>query len=226
VRLVAAGAAPVAAESPRGAALREAAVRAAVADAVARAGAELVRDAGGEGDPSAVAAALGEDPLGYAASYRVVEDRGVGPARLLAGEGVPREYAVIVEAVVDLERVRAELVEAGLLAAAPLAAAHDRVAILLEGLDAYPDYRRVLDALAAQASAVRPLEFERGRVLVEAEGLRSPDLLVGRLRSELGGAYAVEDLPGEGGALRLRVRALGTGGSEAAPGAPQPPAGD
>jgi hypothetical protein len=92
---------------------REAALREGLAEAVRSIARDLLR-ASADADPKAVAHALGPLPGPYVLRQRVVEDRGERPALLAADPAVRHEYVVVVEAEVDVDRVRRRLSEAGL----------------------------------------------------------------------------------------------------------------
>ena len=107
---------------------REAALRAALAEAVVQVGLSLVANPDPVATRPRVEAALAGDPRDYTARYRVTEDRGAGPRSVLSDPAVRTEYAVKIEAQVDVTRVRARLVAAGLVpkSDAPVPVAPDR----------------------------------------------------------------------------------------------------
>jgi hypothetical protein len=92
---------------------RESALRDGLAEAVRSIARDLLRDSPGS-DPSAVGHALGPLPGTYVVRHRLVEDRGERAALLAADPGASREYVVVVEAEVDVDRVRERLAGAGL----------------------------------------------------------------------------------------------------------------
>lgn len=163
--------------------LRRGAIRADVVEAVVVAATRVAPDA----DPAAVAEAVRDDPFVYAARYRLLEDRGERPAMLLLGRGAEREYLVMVEAHVDLERLREGLFTAGLMAVPPRLATA-RLAVAVEGLGRFADYRAVRDGLRAHAPRVDAVEFGRGRVLFAVETDDSAETLLRRLQGSVEGS--------------------------------------
>jgi hypothetical protein len=188
-------------------ALRQAALRAGVADAVSRVAAQIAEDEGASADPSVLAGALGQDPFRFAVAYQLLEDRGARPALLLSGEGVSEEYVVVVETQVERTPVRDALSQAGLLGFGTGAGPAGRLPVVLEGVHSYPAYRALRDALGADET--HPLEFSRGRIVVEVDTDLAPETLLARARARLPAGLAVERLPFEGRGLRLQVREQG-----------------
>lgn|GEM_PF-1207950 len=225
-RIEAVGAVPATAAAQGG--LRQAALRAALADAALRAASSLVEAETGTPPGEDLAGVLGEKPEEYAVSFRLVEDRGEQPAMLTSEDPSAREYVVVAEVQVDLGRVRARLREAGRLAgaAAPPAAAQ-RVRLELLDLPGPAAYTAIRDALlAAGANPVIPLELAPGRALLELAGLPAA-VAVERLRAApLPEGLRVEPLPseGEGAPRRVRVvRGPPPDAETAAPGLPLAP---
>lgn len=167
---------------------RQAAIAAGVAEAVLRVAGDLAREGGATtADPEALRAALGNDPFRFVSSYRLVEDRGEGPSRLLGDPSVEREHAVIVAVQVERARVRGRLQGAGLLGGTTPSPAGSRSLVLtIDGLPSYGAWSRVARALAAQGGPVRPVEFARGRVVAELETSEPSLALVARLQRALG----------------------------------------
>lgn len=181
------GAVPVkGASQPRSGSPRDAALRAAIAEAVRQVALELLPHLDPAAAEPAVDAALGRDPRTFANRFRIVEDRGEGPAQLVDEPGVLTEYVMVVEAQVDVARVRQSLERAGMLAPPPgEGGARQRVRIVIEDLDGYAGYnavRTLLGDLGARGAV--PLEIERGRAVLEVEsGLAPEDLLASLVRS-------------------------------------------
>jgi hypothetical protein len=201
------------------AAPRQAALRAALEEAVARAARELLRQSTGpEAAPDAPAPAVPGEPSEYAVSYRVLEDRGEQDALVAGGTG-GREYVVVAEVQIDLDRVRAALGASGGLpvgspASAPPAEGTFRLELL--GLPSPAAWTAVRSALGrAGATSVVPLELEAGRVLVEVRSGLGAERTLDRLVHDvgLGAGIGLEALPEAGGLRRLQVRE----------GAPPPP---
>jgi len=116
--------------------------------------------------PNAVRAALGKDMVAYTSRYRIVEDRGERTALFTENPDFDTEYQVVVEVYVDVDRVEAQLVSAGLLAPAQPAKNLSGVRIEVRGLTEYAGYEAfralLLDDLGA--SEVSVVEFARGRI--------------------------------------------------------------
>ena len=188
----------------------------------------LPPEADAEATRPRVAAALTGDPRDYTSRYRVIEDRGVGPRMVLTDPAVATEYAVRIEAQVDVGRVRSKLGGAGLaLRAAPVPVATAtteilRFPVVLEGLTSYTTYTAVRRALVQRAGvrSARPLEFARGRAVLEVESTQAPAALAQALPGALAPELLVEPLPSEGDVVRIRVTAV----PAAVPAAPEAPA--
>lgn len=191
--------------------LRERATRAAVARATKRVAFPLL-------DPDALAQQpiapgeienwlndlLGEDPLEYAARFRVLEDRGIRPS--LFGTRLENEYVVIVETHVDVERLRERLASQGVLRVASGGEPSRRVEVVAE-LSSFDAYRALQDALRALPSveAADPVLFERGRAELVIDTHSPPDVLLLSLMRESSPHLRVEPLGVGAERLRLRV---------------------
>jgi hypothetical protein len=222
------GAAPIDPANPP-AAPRQAALRAALAEAVALAARNLVADATGKepapGDPPLV---LEGEPSEYAVSYRVLEDRGLQdhvPAGATAPAG--RAYAVLAEVQIDVARVRERLQATGRLAAdspAAVPAGPFRLEILeVPSPAVWTAVRTAL--LRAGARSVLPVELEAGRALVEVDAPIPADRVLERaLPVELPHGLGLESLAAEGDRRRVRVRPIPPPSPEAPAEAPTAPA--
>ena len=189
-RIESVGVVPVAAGAARSAAPRTSAVRAAVARAVESVAISLGPSVPAlaeapAGDPARdptslapeLAPALGDDPLDYAASYRIVEDRGMRKALYEKQSGAPNEYVVVVEVQVDAARVAERLRTAGWLAAPIGSSAPLRV--VLEGVEDYRAYESVRRLLLERGGArsAQPVEFTRTRAVLAVAGAPEPAAL-------------------------------------------------
>lgn len=127
--------------------------------------------------------ALGKDMLPYTRSYRILEDQGELPVLFADSPGIETEYVVVVEVIVDVDRVSSALVRAGLLASADPVARDAAVTLELVGLDRYEALERVLAALrdAMGATRVQTLAFERGKQVLSVEGPFAAEALSRRL---------------------------------------------
>jgi hypothetical protein len=192
------------------AAPRQAALRAALAEAVARASNDLVREATGkEPEPGAPSPAPEGEPTEYAVSYRILEDRGEQAALVAGGPEGGREYVVVAEVQIDLDRLRAKLQDAGRLGAeakpVPETASFRLEVVGLPSPAAWSALRAALRS--AGAESVVPAELQAGRALLEIRAPGGPDRLVERLlHAGLPDGLALEALPTEAGIPRLGVR--------------------
>ena len=132
---------------------------------------------------AALEAALGKDVLPYMRSYRILEDRGEVPVLFKDAPDVSVEYVVVVEVIVDVDRVTRALEDAGLITSAGSQDAGESVIVELIGLSRFEPFQRVVDALREElrATKVRTLEFARGRQVLSVEGPFGPEALSARL---------------------------------------------
>ena len=138
-----------------------------------------------EGDRIArLEAALGRDVLPYMRSYRILEDRGEVPVLFKDDPDVAVEYVVVVEVIVDVDRVTRALEEAGLIASSHSERTGEAPVIVeLIGLSRFGGYRLVVEALRDELRArrVQTLEFARGRQILAVDGPYGPEALSARL---------------------------------------------
>jgi len=165
--------------------------------------------------------ALGKDMTPFARSFRIVDDQGSRPVLFPGETKATREYVVVVEANVDVDRVRARLAEKRIIAAPVEETNEDGVEIEALGLRHWSGYEALVEVLegpGVRASEVRPLEFEAGRALVYAVVRGSPEDVLARLLVAAPdgleiteGTVAEEASFGRDGALRparIQVRVL------------------
>jgi hypothetical protein len=128
-------------------------------------------------------AALGEDVLPYMRSYRILEDRGEVPVLFNDEPDVKVEYVVVVEVLVDVDRVTRALENAGLIAKVNSNDAAEAVVVELIGLSSYAALELILRALREQfgATRIRTLEFSRERQILAVEGPFGPSALSAKL---------------------------------------------
>lgn len=127
---------------------------------------------------------LGRQILPYTRSFRILEDRGERPVLFADEPGVRSEYLVVVEVLVDVDRVTAELARAGLVERPDLGSATRQVVTIeLIGLERHAGLRRVLEALRQSIGATRieTLEFSPARQLLSVEAPFGPDEIAARL---------------------------------------------
>jgi hypothetical protein len=196
-------------EGARTRAPREAALRAAIAEAVRQVALEMVPDRDAERAEEAVDRALAPDPGQFASRFRIVEDRGEGPALLLEDPGVEKEYVVVVQAQVDVGRVRERLARAGLLVAPAEEVPRGRVRVVIEDLEGYAAYmavRTLLEELGVRLAV--PVEMERGRAVLEVESRMRPAELLESLVRSAPPELRVQPLAADAASLTLRARFL------------------
>ena len=166
---------------------KERAVEAAVREAVWRVAEELLVDAILVQDPTSLAmpdapggaedgepdldAILGDDMVVYTARFKVIEDRGLGPALFVEDPEVVSEYVVVAEVVVETERIRERLTLAGLLEPEAVATGVGTVELEIEGLLVYPALTELRELLVVGVGAERatPQILERGRTVLAVE---------------------------------------------------------
>lgn len=175
-------------------------------------------------DSASLRTALGKDILPYTRSFRILEDQGEVPVLFEEEPGVQTEYVVVVEVIVDVDRVTQALEQSGWIATGNMGPSAE-IRLELLGLERYEALESVLRLLREDlgASRVQPLEFSPGRQVLAIEGafgtrelaewldrLNDPSLRIkplaidesgGRLRAQARWTEAVEepDPAGEGG---------------------------
>ena len=205
------GAVPVKGSTkPRTGTARDAALRAAIGEAVHQVALELLPHLDPAAVEPAVEHALGSDPRAYANRFRIVEDRGEGPALLVEEPGVETEYVMVVQAQVDVARVRQSLERAGLLApAAGDDSPRERLRVVIEDIDGYPGYqavRTLLEDLGVRGAV--PIEMERGRAVLEVESRIPPRELLDSLVRSAPPELRIEPVASDAASLTLRARFL------------------
>jgi hypothetical protein len=110
---------------------------------------------------------LGDDPFEFATRFRILEDRGVRPALLSAAPGVENEYVVVVEVYVDAGRVLERLRSTGALLEPSGDESLFRIWLVAEGIDSFASYDALRRALAAAAGVRAVLPIELQRGRVE-----------------------------------------------------------
>jgi hypothetical protein len=192
---------------------RQAALRDALGEAVVRATADVLREVEPGGEPAGDAEAPPPapppgEPTEYAVSYRVLEDRGEQASLVSGAPAGGREYVVVAEVQIDLDRLRDALRRQGRLGGA---AAGGPASFELEILDipspaAWTSIRGAL--VRAGAESVVPLELQPGRARIQVRAPAGAAFTVARLaQAELPAGLRLESLPPEpGGPPRLRVQ--------------------
>ncbi|MEZ4353806.1 MAG: hypothetical protein R3F16_09100 [Myxococcota bacterium] len=199
---------------------RDQAIGAAIWEGVSRVALELmgesVPDESGpspsEDTVASLRETLGDDLLPYTRGFRILEDKGEVPALFAEQDDVRTEYVVVVEVVVDADRVGAALERAGLVEGAlgPGSGGGASIRLELVGLSHFPAYAEVVKALEGAMGATRvvPIEFSPERQVLEVEGPFGVERLAQRLealdRSGLSLTTVSEDVAGR----RLQMRGL------------------
>lgn len=200
------GAVPVPAGARSGSA-REAALRAAITEAVRQVAFDLLPHLDPAAAEPAVDAALGPDPRSFANRFRILEDRGEGPALLVQEPGVATEYVMVVQAQVDVARVRQRLEREGLLVAAGEGSIGRRLRVVIEDLDGYAAYtavRTLLDELGVRGAV--PVELERGRAVLEVESRIEPEDLLASIVRSAPPELRIEPISADAAVITLRAR--------------------
>jgi hypothetical protein len=141
------------------------------------------QDEGVMQDPNGwLAERLGPDPFAYVTRFRILEDRGRRPAMFARDREVEFEYVVLAEVQLDLDAIRERMEKLG-LAERGAGGQQRRVQIVVEGLTSYPPLQRVRETLARDRGvrSVVPVEFTRGRAVLEVDSDRGADALVAEL---------------------------------------------
>jgi len=174
----------------------------------------LARGAGpaaGENEMAALEEALGEKMLPYTRSYRILEDRGESPVLFAEDPDIDTEYVVVVEVLVDVDRVSAALERNGLISTASLAEGESsRLTLEVLGLSRYPAVERLVALLRGPlgASRVQTLEFARERQVLGLVGPFGLEELAMRLAEAGDPGLVLEPIGVDpvGGRLRIRAR--------------------
>lgn len=161
----------------------------------------------GSAEGAILEAALGKDTLPFTRGYRILEDQGERPVLFEDAPGIDTEYVVVVEVVVDVDRVERALIDAGLVlpdargGTAP-------VTLEILGLNRFEALARLQANLGADFGAVRvdPLEFERERALVAVQGEFDLGELVRWLEAYSDPRLTLESISADDEARRVRVR--------------------
>jgi hypothetical protein len=205
-RIEAVGVVAAGADAPRGLPIREAAVEAALREAVVRVAADLA-----DGPPLAgaedLAELFGQKPSNYVARYRLIEDRGTRRPLLVEDPAVTSEYVVVVVAHVDSERVRRRLVEEGFLAESILGRAQGRVVLVLEGLRSYRLLAALRERLGEDPAVGRtvPEAFDRDGAALAVYTSRSTAQILDRLLAEPPHGVEIVPLREEGDRVWIRL---------------------
>lgn len=170
-------------------------------------------------DLDSLRAALGKEVMPYTRSFRILEDQGEQPVLFDDDPDTQTEYVVVVEVLVDVERVQAALEQAGWITTGAPAESQGQLELELLGLERYEALEALIAALGEELAAeqVQLLEVSPARQILAIEGrfdineleawlvrFRHPQLL-------LDSVQAAEQGP------RLRVRARWLPGTDGIP---------
>jgi hypothetical protein len=195
---------------------RELAVRQALWEGVSRVASGLLVDSElvePEDGSNPIRAALGVDMIPFTRSFRIVEDQGERPSLFNDDPDAATEYVVIVEVQVDVDRVRERLVAAGLLATGSTETPLTGIRLEVQGITHFRGLEVLMETIRGEdvrATSVIPMEFERGRTILNVEAEWGANELLERLLAaappelriipiEIGGAE------GDSGAQELLV---------------------
>lgn len=161
-----------------------------------------------EDEAATLAEALGADMLPYTRSYRLLEDQGERPVLFEDRPGIETEYVVVVQVVVDVERVEQALERAGLVAAMGVGEG-ETLLVEFEGIRRYAVFDRLLRTLRSRLGATKAaaLEFSLGRQLVAVEGPFGGEELARRLSRLEDPDFRLEPVALDRASGRLRIRA-------------------
>jgi hypothetical protein len=189
------------------------ALRAAIEDAVTRATQELVTAEDPYLDAESAVGALGDDLVSYAARYRLVEDRGIVEPEVSPEAGVEAHYVIVINAQIELDRIRNKLAREGLLVFQVDDRPRSRRLLILEGDLSYTGYREILEALREGGTPTEPNGFRRGEIALDIETAAGEVELARSLQQQLGPRFrlepaVVDPAAGAEGVFRLRVKEL------------------
>ncbi len=198
---------------------RDAALQAALREAVRRVALEMLPDRDPNEEQPELDAALGDQTQEFVSGYRILDDRGERPALFLEDPKAETEYAMIVEVQVDSDRVRDRLAAAGLLEPSG-DARRVRIRLEIRGVESYAVYRAIrtlLDEVGVRSAV--PVEMERGRVVLDVDGDREGEELLADLLRAAPENLTILPIASDYDRLTLRARFHG---AAAAPASSQP----
>jgi hypothetical protein len=207
-RLEVVGVVPAGADARPGVPARQAALGAALTQAVERVARELLSyDAAA--DPGLdLGQLLGGKPQDFTVGYKVLEDRGERRALLLGDPEISTEYVLLVEVFVDVTRIGGALEAAGLLLAAPVGGTGQELWLVVESLPSYRAYLALRRHLIEQAGAtsVIPAVFAEGRVELRVTARLEPPELMDRLVTPPPEGLRVEPVFADGRSILISAR--------------------
>lgn len=190
---------------------RDEAVQAAVWEGVSRVALEEIGEfSSTEEDVVVLRQALGKDMLPYTRSFRILEDKGESPVLFEEDPSISTEYIVVVEVLVDVDRVRSALDQAGLIVVGGVQAVNEPIIVELIGVARYDAFEAIRNALVSEVGAVRveTLGFARKRQLLSVVGPFGPDELSAAMQRLVGGGWSLETIGIDEFGRRIRVQGL------------------
>jgi hypothetical protein len=164
-------------------------------------------DGPSDDEMAALRTALGKDLLPYMRSYRILDDRGEVPVLFNDEPSVSMEYVVVVEVIVDVDRVTSALENAGLIARVTSKGGGESVVVELIGLARYEALEVILGALRTQygATRIRTIEFSRERQVLAVEGPFDPGALSAKLAGLKDSRLVLEPVGVDSEGRRIRL---------------------
>jgi len=190
---------------------RDEAVQKAVWEGVSRVALEEIGEfSSTEEDVVVLRQALGKDMLPYTRSFRILEDKGESPVLFEEDPDISTEYIVVVEVLVDVDRVRSALNQAGLTVDGGVQAVNEPIIVELIGVGRYDAFEAIRSALVSEVGAVRveTLGFARERQLLSVVGPFGPDELSAAMQRLAGGGWSLETIGIDEFSRRIRVQGL------------------
>lgn len=188
---------------------RDEAVQMAIWEGVSRVALEEIgASASTEEDVVKLREALGKDMLPYTRSFRILEDKGENPVLFAENPAITTEYIVVVEVLVDVDRVKGALTDAGLLLDGGPTAVAAPVFLELVGIARYDTFESIREAILSKLGAqrVETLGFARDRQLLSVVGPFGPEELSKALAGIGEGAWSLEPIGIDDVGRRVRVR--------------------
>jgi hypothetical protein len=190
---------------------RDEAVQKAVWEGVSRVALEEIGEfSSTEEDVALLRQALGKDMLPYTRSFRILEDKGENPVLFEEDPSISTEYVVVVEVLVDVDRVRSALHSAGLIADGGIQEVDEPITVELIGVGRHDAFEAIRDALVSEVGAVRveTLGFARERQLLSVVGPFGPEELSTAIQRLTGSGWSLETIGIDEFGRRIRVQGM------------------
>jgi hypothetical protein len=156
---------------------------------------------------SEVRKALGRNLLPYIRRYRILDDRGEVPILVEDESELRIEYVVVVEILVDVDRVQSALEAAGLIVVSTSTEAGAPIAVEMLGLSRFEAVEMLRTGLRDEfgATDVQTVEYARGRQLLRVEGPFGPEALSAMLARWQSPQLFLEPIGVDSQARRIRL---------------------